>query len=162
MTQLSAAARWEHRIFILTLIGKAALGTAQLLIAAGIWAGIAARLPGIVERMFAAETARDPTDFLARHLIRLAELIRASDLSFYLLYFAYHGVLHLAVAAALLYGAMWAYPAGILTLAAFCVIQTVEWLHEGGFILPLLTLIDLAVIWMTWVEWQRKRRAQAA
>ncbi|MBF9029636.1 DUF2127 domain-containing protein [Rhodobacterales bacterium HKCCE3408] len=159
--ELTRFARIEHRVFILTLAGKASLGTVQLAIAAAIYLGFADRLPSIARRVFRAELAADPTDFLANHVMSLVRLVSSADLGFYTAYFLVHGLSHVAIAGALLAGAGWAYPAGIIALGAFVVYQVIEWWHVGGVTLIVLTLIDLAVIAMSWSEWQRKRARDA-
>jgi len=63
--------------------------------------------------------------------------------------------LHVAVVAALLYGARWADYAAIAVLAAFVIYQVLEWFSVGGAMLLVLTAIDLAVIYLTVVEMRR-------
>ena len=146
-----------HALFLLTVIAKGLLGLLQLAIAAAIMLGITQHLPRFAEWMFRAELSQDPKDFLATKIIALAGTVPGADLSFYSVYFSAHGALHVAVVAALLYGARWADYGAIAVLAAFVVYQIFEWFAVGGAMLLVLTFIDLAVIYLTVLETRRKK-----
>ncbi|MCG6882244.1 MAG: DUF2127 domain-containing protein [Silicimonas sp.] len=149
-----------HRIYILTLAGKGLIGLLQLATAAAIHFQTVERLPALAQSIFAAELAEDPNDFLAARIIGLAGTMPTSDLAFYSLYFAAHGVLHIAIVAALLVGTIWAYPAAIAMLVAFILYQVVEWMSVGGPTLLILSAIDLVVIYLTVLEWRHRRVAK--
>jgi uncharacterized membrane protein len=146
---------WTHRLFLASILAKASLGALQLATAAAIFFGITARLPSLAQRLVSAELAEDPNDFLAARIMSLAGVIPKSDLTFYTYYFSAHGALHVVVVTALLSGARWAYPTTILVLAAFVVYQIFEWMAVGGAMLLLLSAIDIAVIYLTLLEWAR-------
>jgi uncharacterized membrane protein len=148
-----------HRLFLVSILGKGALGAVQLATAAMIWAGLLAKLPPLVQWIMRAELAEDPNDFLAARLISFAGQAVQTDQSFYAIYFFAHGALHVGVVAALLYGALWAYPAAIAVLAVFVLYQMAEWLNVGGTMLIVLTAIDVAVIGLTLIEWKHKKTA---
>lgn len=139
----------DHRLFLLTLWVKAVLGVIQLGTAAAIFAGVAARLPAAATWLFQAELTENPADFIAMHVISLVGLVPGSDLTFYAAYFSAHGALHIAIVAALIWGAGWAHRAAVAVLWIFVVYQMAEWMSVGGPTLLLLTAIDLLVIWIT-------------
>jgi uncharacterized membrane protein len=146
----------NHRLFAVTLLAKGALGVLQLATAAAIFAGAVDRLPAFTQWLFGAELAENPNDFFATRAMSLADVIPTSDLAFYTTYFLAHGGLHIAIVVALLYGAAWAHRAAIVVLWAFVIYQLFEWLTVGGVALPILTAIDLTVIYIT-VREQRSR-----
>jgi len=154
--------RYAHVIFLATIIGKLLLGVIQLAIGALIWLGFAVKIPAFVGWVFHDELLEDPTDLLASWVMTNVGKILSVDLSFYQAYFAAHGLLHVAVAAALLFGSAWAYPATSLTLGAFVVVQLIEWYTVGGSTVLILTAIDVFVIGLTWIEWRTsaKRHSQ--
>lgn len=158
-TSQSSATTLTHRMFLVTIIGKATLGIIQLLIAAAVHFGMVARLPQLVQSLFARELSEDPNDFLASTLLRLVNGMPATDLSFYTLYFAGHGLSHVMIVAALLYGARWASEAAILVLSLFVVYQIFEWYSIGGTMLLVLSAIDIFVIILTVRERQLQRAA---
>jgi uncharacterized membrane protein len=146
----------SHRLFLLTLTGKGLLGLLQLATAVSLFFGVADRLPTLAQRLFASELRQDPSDFLASRLLALAAKVPGANLSFYQIYFAAHGLLHVGVVALLLLGHGAAYPTAIVVLAGFVVYQAVEWVHVGGPMLLILSAIDIAVIWLTLIEWRRR------
>lgn len=148
-----------HRLFLVSILAKGALGLIQLATAAAIATGATARLPGVIQWLVSAELAEDPNDFLAARLMSWAGQVSTSDTTFYLVYFSAHGLLHVGIVAALLTEALWAFPVSIAILAVFVGYQVVEWMTVGGVMLPLLSAIDLAVIALTLVEWRHRRDA---
>lgn len=151
--------RLAHRLFLATLLAKGSLGVIQLAAAVAIHFRTTERLPALAQWLFGAELAEDPNDFLARHIMTLAGTVPKTDMTFYTVYFAAHGLLHVGVVSALLVDAMWAYPASVLVLAAFVLYQILEWIHVGGPMLLVLSLIDLAVIYLTLREWRHRRQS---
>ena len=145
----------------MTLVGKGLLGAFQVAIGIAILLGLSRYLPELAQWMFAAELAADPDDWLARYMIVQSRSFSADEMAFYATYFLMHGLLHLVVVVALLAGALWAYPAAIATLVGFILYQTIEWLHVGGILLPILNVIDIVVIYLTVREW-RQRKAYLA
>lgn len=151
------ADRVGHVIFVVTLLGKGLLGAFQIAAGVAILMGLSQHLPAMAHWLVGAELAADPDDWIARHIVNLARSFPPSEIAFYAIYFLAHGALHLGVVVALLAGALWAYPAAIATLVGFIVYQGVEWLHVGGIVLPVLTLIDVVVIYLTLREWRSRR-----
>ncbi|MDP5083945.1 MAG: DUF2127 domain-containing protein [Yoonia sp.] len=139
----------QHQFFVVTLTAKGLLGLLQVMIAAALSLGVTQDLPQFAQWLVQNELTEDPSDFLASHILTWAQMLPASDTSFYTVYFAAHGTLHLVVVAALLGGARWAHHAAIIVLSAFVVYQIFEWFSVGGAMLIVLTAIDLLVIYLT-------------
>ena len=151
------ADKLTHQLFMLTILAKGSLGLIQLATASAIFFGFTDRLPSIAQSLIAAELAEDPNDFLAARILTLVRALPETDMTFYTYYFAAHGLLHVVVVAALLIGANWAYPSAIAVLCVFVVYQTFEWVAVGGTMLPVLSAIDLLVIYLTSIEWKHHR-----
>ena len=158
MIQTQSTDRFAHRLYVVTLVTKAMLGVIQLATAAAIFAGMVDRLPALAKWLFQAELAENPNDFLATKIISLAGLAPASDLGFYSVYFAAHGVLHVGVVIALLYGATWAHRVANAVLWAFVTYQMFEWVTVGGATMLVLSAIDLGIIYLTYRENRRALR----
>ena len=148
-----------HVAFIVMLLGKCVLGLTQIAIAVAIYFGLAEVLPSLIQSFAGAELTEDPKDFIALRAMEIAGLLPSTNLGFYVLYFAAHGVLHVSVAAALFAGAAWAYPAAILVLGVFVVYQIFEYLAVGGPMLVILSFVDLVVIYLTLIEWRARSSA---
>ncbi len=153
------AARVTHTLFILTIVGKGLLGLFQLAAAVGVYLGVLDYIPDMVKWVIAQGMAEGPHDVLVAFLLDMLTGVSASQTTFYITYFAAHGALHVAVVAAILWGAQWANKAAVLVLWGFVVFQMVEWLSVGGMLLLVLTAIDLVVIFLTLAENRAKRRA---
>lgn len=153
---MKSTSKINHRLFVATLLAKAALGVIQIATAVAIFAGMAERLPAFTQWLFQAELAENPADFVATRIISLVGVVPTSDLTFYTIYFAAHGALHIVIVIALLFGAAWAHRTAILVLWAFVAYQMFEWAAVGGTALLLLSAIDLAVIYIT-VREQRSK-----
>ena len=141
-----------HQLFVATLLGKGLLGLLQVLIAVALYLGVMQDLPQFIHWLFQNELTEDPSDFVASHLLALAQMLPASASNFYTVYFAAHGILHLAIVAALLGGARWAHHAAIIVLSTFVIYQIFEWVAVKGVMLILLTVIDIFVIYLTVTE----------
>lgn len=148
----------EHRIFIATILAKALLAVVQISTAAALQLGVAAKLPPLLRWLVEKELSEDPKDFVAARVLSWLGNAPPADLTFYKIYFLSHGLLHLVVVAAILRGARWASHAAILVLGGFFAYQMWEWFAVGGRMLLVLSAIDLAVIFLTLRDEQRKRR----
>ena len=141
--------QYAHRLYVLTLAIKGLLGLFQVLIAVALISGAADQAPAFANWLFSAELAENPKDFFATKIISFVGVFPQTDLTFYKVYFSVHGLLHVGIVAALLFGARWAYHVGVTVLAAFVVYQTIEWFHVHSMMLVVLTAIDLFVIYLT-------------
>lgn len=141
-----------HQVFVVILVSKGLLGILQMVIAGALYFGVMQDLPLYVQFLFQTELAEDPGDFLAAHILALVQLLPAAASDFYTIYFAAHGALHLVVVAALLGGHKWAHQAAIIVLTGFVVYQIFEWFAVGGPMLIVLSVIDLLVIYLTFLE----------
>jgi uncharacterized membrane protein len=108
------------------------------------------------------ELSQDPHDFIARHVLHSAgQLTRGSTL-FAALYLLSHGVAKVVLVIALLRNQLWAYPSMIGLLGAFIAYQLYRLAYHLTVGLTLLTIFDAFVVWLTWREYQQKRRRAVA
>jgi uncharacterized membrane protein len=150
--------QFNHRLFIATISAKGMLGILQLFAAIVVYLGGFQYLPSFAQWLVLNELAEDPNDYIALKILQLAGTAPATGTTFYTTYFAAHGLLHIAVAAALLSGASWANHIAVVVLVLFVIYQVFEWISVGGFMLIVLTVIDLAVIYLTVREHRNTRR----
>jgi uncharacterized membrane protein len=104
------------------------------------------------------ELSEDPQDFVATYLVRASQYFAGSGKYFASLYLLSHGAVMLVVA--LLRNKLWAYPLMIVTLAVFVCYQVYRFALSHSVLMILLTLFDVVVIFLTWLEYgkQRSRR----
>src|SRR5205807_8360202 len=103
------------------------------------------------------ELARDPHDFLARHVLHSAGQLTHGSTLFAAVYLLSHGIAKVVLVVALLRDQLWAYPATIALLGAFIVYQLYRLYYRLSIGLVLLTIFDAFVVWLTWREYQTKR-----
>ena len=100
----------------------------------------------------------DPGDFLAGHLAYWAREWNASSHLFAAVYLLWHGAAKLTVVALLLKGKIWAYHVGIIFFLVFIFYQLQRYSRTHSAWLIVLTLFDIAVIYLTWAEYRRVKR----
>ena len=143
---------------MVTIAAKGMLGVLQVFVAVVLYLGAVQYLPSFAQWLVQNELAENPTDYIALKILQIAGSAPATGTPFYTTYFAAHGLLHIAVVAALLSGARWANHAAVIVLSIFVIYQVIEWMSVGGLMLIVLTVIDLAVIYLTVREHRQSRR----
>ena len=106
------------------------------------------------------ELSRDANDFIGIHLFHISERVAHADPTFASIYLIWHGLAKAGLAAALWLDELWAYPLAIFAFSVFCVYQIYRFSHTHSPLLLILTVFDMAVIWLTWEEYgvQKKKR----
>lgn len=107
------------------------------------------------------ELTEDPRDFVATHLLDAARHLTANAVLFGALYLLVHGLVKIGLAAALLRRRRWAYPTAIAVFLLFLAYQGYRYSYAPSVPLLAVSVLDVAVIALTWTEY-RRLRAQAA
>lgn len=122
-----------------------------------LWFISTSDLSGFVTRHLQDEHLRHPHNFIASHFIHMASEIGKADPLFASLYLLSHGLVKTVLIVLLWFNKLWAYPLTIVVFGGFIVYQLYRYTHTHSFALMALTIFDLAVVWLTWMEY----RAQA-
>jgi len=104
------------------------------------------------------ELIEDPNDFVATHLLELAQSLSISTQYFYAFYLLSHGAVKLLLVAGLLRNKFWSYPASLAVLGLFVLYQLYRFSYTHGAGLILLTVFDFIVIALIWHEYRLVRR----
>ena len=104
------------------------------------------------------ELSEDPHDAIARSLARLGEQITSDSRIFAGVYLLSHGVIKVFLVEALLRVRLWAYPTAIVFFVFFMAYQMYRYYLEPSIGMILLSILDLVVIVLTWLEYQRLKR----
>jgi uncharacterized membrane protein len=112
----------------------------------------------IVWTIVSQELSADPNDFVASHLLRMAESYAGKGRHFASLYLLSHGIVKLVLIVELLRNKLWAYPLMIVTLAIFVCYQIYRFALTHSVAMILLTLFDLVVMVLTWLEYREQRQ----
>jgi len=112
----------------------------------------------LVRGLTQGELSEDPHDLVARYLLHTASHLSHGTTLFGAIYLLSHGVAKLVLVVLVLREKLWAYPWLIALLVAFIVYQlyriTLVRFSAG---LAALTVFDVALVWLTWREYQARR-----
>ena len=122
-----------------------------------LWLVPPSAMNAMVKVLCQHELSRDPRDFLAVHLLRSSETLLTGNRLFASFYLLSHGATKVALVIALWMNALWAYPLTIFVFAAFGAYQMYRYTHTHSIALLLLTIFDVALIYLTWMEWRQQR-----
>jgi uncharacterized membrane protein len=114
-------------------------------------------ITNLVNAITQEELIEDPKDFIATHLLSLAQTFSVSAEHFYAFYLLSHGLIKLFMVAAVLRNKLWAYPASLIVLGFFIVYQLYRFSYRQGFGLIILTVFDVVVIGLIWHEYRLLR-----
>jgi uncharacterized membrane protein len=117
-------------------------------------------LQKFVARLTANEISEDPHDLIATHLRAAVTPLTANGKLFAAIYLLAHGVIKALLVYGLLRDELWAFPTAIVVFGAFGVYQMYRYAIAPSGWLIVLTVLDVAVILLTWAEWRRVKQAR--
>jgi uncharacterized membrane protein len=150
--------RTLDRAFRITVTIKGIDGVAEIIGGVVLLFVAPATLQSWAKSLTAHELAQDRHDFIATHLLHSASQLSRSTTLFAAVYLLIHGVTKVVLVVAVLRNRMWAYPSIIGLLGVFIAYQVYRLTERFSVGLTLLTLFDVLVVWLTWREYQNKRR----
>jgi uncharacterized membrane protein len=104
------------------------------------------------------ELSEDPHDFIATLISHAGHSLAHNSRIFGGIYLLLHGIVKLAVLIGVLKRKLWAYPGLVIILFAFVCYQMWSVLHKFTWGLTLLSVFDIFIIILTWLEWQKHKR----
>jgi uncharacterized membrane protein len=107
---------------------------------------------GWVNRLTQDELIEDPNDFIATHLLSMAQKFSVDTKNFYAFYLLSHGIVKLALVVGLLTNQLWSYPASLVVLTLFIIYQIYRFYETQSLGLIVLTAFDLFVMVLIWHE----------
>jgi uncharacterized membrane protein len=143
-----------HRVFEVGLGLKAVHSLLEIVGGILLLAVSQQRMLHIANLLTQEELLRDPNDRIAHYVIKVAHDLSTSAKTFAAFYLLSHGVIKLVLIVEILRKRHWAYPAFIIALAALITYQSYKLLHGLSIGLAALTVIDAAVLVLTWHEYR--------
>jgi len=113
----------------------------------------------IVRTLTLHELSEDPHDIVANYLLNSAQHLSGVTQRFAAVYLLWHGMVKVALIAGLLMKRRRAYPAAIIAFLLFLVYQLYRYSHTHSPELLVLSVLDVVVIVLTWLEYKRLRVA---
>jgi uncharacterized membrane protein len=112
----------------------------------------------IIRGLTQGEISEDPHDLVARYLLHTSAHLSHGTTLFGAIYLLSHGIAKVVLVALVLRNKLWAYPSMIALLVAFIVYQVYRITAVRFSVgLAALTVFDVALVWLTWREYQARR-----
>jgi uncharacterized membrane protein len=146
-----------HVLFLIGVIGKGVDGLLEIIGGLLLLIVTPSQIERLVETLTLHELSADPNDLIATYLLNSARNLSSATEEFAALYLLWHGVVKLALVAALLRRRRWGYLAGIAAFSLFLAYQMYRYLHTRSPELLALSIVDVFVIALTWLEYRRLR-----
>ncbi|MGI5128637.1 DUF2127 domain-containing protein [Pseudonocardia sp. CA-107938] len=147
----------QERLFRLAVAIKGIDGFVELVAAIVLLAVPAAFVRELVDGVLARDLLGPPDGSLARHFVAGTAEFASGNRTFAVVYLGLHGVLKIAMVAALLRKWVRAYPVVIGVLVLFVAYELYRAFHTGSIVLPILAAIDLAIIVLVYREYRALR-----
>ena len=103
------------------------------------------------------ELSEDPRDMVANFLVAMGHGFSISTQQFGVIYLMSHGIIKLILILLLWRKKLWSYPLSILFLVLFIIYQIYRYTFTQSVFLILLTVLDAAMIVLTYLEYKRIR-----
>jgi uncharacterized membrane protein len=158
MTTLSEKKK-IHSIFEISIILKGVHSIVE--ICGGILTLLISKtyLTNMVLAITQEEISEDPKDSIAHYLITASNNFSVGSQHFIALYLLLHGITKLVLVIGLQQKKMWAYPLSISVFGLFILYQLNRFYYNHSLWLVLLTLFDIALIWLTLQEYRFKKES---
>jgi uncharacterized membrane protein len=149
-----------HRIFEISVLMKGAHAVIEIVGGMALYLVATETVAALVKSATQEELIEDPNDFVASHLLTMAQHFSVQSKSFYAFYLLSHGLVKLLLVVGLLRNQLWSYPASLVALTAFIIYQLYRFSYTHSPGLMALTVFDLLVMTLIWHEWGMRRRVR--
>jgi uncharacterized membrane protein len=126
-----------------------------------LWLVHPSAMSALVRLLFLHEIPYDSHDFIRMHALHASETILGSHRLFASLYLLSHGVTKVAIVVALWMNKLWAYPLTMVVFGAFSVYQMYRYIYTHSIAMLILTIFDVLLIYLTWLEWREQEAHRA-
>ena len=147
--------RGIHIFFYLSVIAKGIDGALEIVGGLLLLFVSPDRISAIVRVITQHELSEDPKDLIATYLLNSAHSLTKGVTMFAAVYLLWHGIVKAGLVAGLLLKRRWAYPAAIIAFFLFVVYQLYRYTHTHSPALLALSVLDVLVIILTWIEYKR-------
>ena len=151
-----------HQIFEISVLLKGAHALIECIGGLVLAFVSSSAIASLVNTLTQEELIEDPNDFVATHLLSLAQNFTVSSQHFYAFYLLSHGLIKVFLVIGLLRNKLWAYPLSLVVLGLFIVYQFYRYSYTHGIGLIVLTVFDVIVMALIWHEYRLVRRHLAS
>ena len=146
-----------HLLFDISVIGKAVDGLLEIAGGLLLFFMNPEQLNWLVRAITQHELREDPHDVLAGFFVRSVQQLSTDTKVFASVFLLWHGAVKVGLVWALLRRQRWAYPLAIVGFGLFLAYQVYRYLHTRSVWLLVLSILDVFVIVVTWLEYKRLR-----
>jgi uncharacterized membrane protein len=150
--------RRVHQIFEVSVLLKGAHALIECIGGLTLAVVSTGAIAALVNTLTQEELIEDPNDFVAMHLLVLAQNFSVSSQHFYAFYLLSHGVVKIFLVIGLLKNKLWSYPASLAVMSLFIAYQLYRFFYTRSLGLIVLTVFDLIVMVLIWHEYRLLRR----
>ena len=143
-----------HYIFLSAVTVKAFNGTVEIL-SGLLFLFFGRQVEYEVYALTNFELTERHNDFVAKFLINSAHGLNISASHFVAYYLLFHGIMNFVLVIAIYRQKIWAYPAAVFLFSLFLIYQVIRVTHTHSVGLGAMSIIDLLMIVLTWLEYRR-------
>jgi uncharacterized membrane protein len=148
----------RHKLFRIGIILKGIDGVLEIIGAFLILVISPQTLDKIVYFLTQHELSEDAKDIIANYLIHAAKNFSVSSQLFGFIYLLSHGIIKLILIVSLWKQRLWSYPVAMIFFALFGMYQMYKYYLEHSFGWVALTVLDIFVIVLTWIEYRQLKQ----
>lgn len=147
--------RTIHTLFDLSVLAKGLDGLLE--IAGGLLLLFVHpdQISGVARALTQHELSEDPRDLVANLLIHSVQHLSSNTKVFAAVFLLWHGLVKVGLVWALLKKHRWAFPLAIVAFGMFVLYQLYRYSNTHSIWLLALSLLDVAVVVLTWLEYRR-------
>jgi uncharacterized membrane protein len=153
--------RLIHVLFDVGALAKGIDGVLEIIGGALLFLVEPSQLHHVARILLQHELSEDPNDLVATYLLHTSRHLSASTTTFAAAYLLWHGVVKVGLVAGLLLRQRWAYPTAIAAFLLFLAYQLYRYTHTGSPELLVLSVFDVFIVVLTWLEYARLRAVHA-
>lgn len=144
-----------HVFFNISVIAKGIDGALEIIGGLLLFFVSPDRISAAIRILTQHELSEDSRDLVATYLLNSTHSLTKGVAMFTAAYLLWHGLVKAGLVAGLLLKRRWAYPAAIVAFFLFVVYQIYRYTHTHAPALLALSIVDVFVIILTWIEYKR-------
>lgn len=144
-----------HLSFEIALLLKAVNGAFEIIGGVLLMFVSSSYLNHIAVLLTQSELSEDPNDLIANAILTFSQSYSVSTQNFGVIYLLSHGIIKLIMVVLLWQKRLWAYPLTIIFLSLFIAYQAYRYTVDHSIMMILLTILDLVVVILTFIEYKR-------
>jgi len=147
--------KWFHLAFKIGVILKGLDGILEMVSGVALLVTSQTAIRDLIGRLTRGEFLEDPNDFIANHLVDFFNQLSISTQHFAALYLLAYGVVKTGLTLGLFFEKLWAFPVALILLGLFILYQIYRFSETHSIALALLTLLDVVIVILIWLEYRR-------